>query len=265
MTGIMSAFWSMTINHPTDTDWVLVKMPRPDFIRVLIHTEEVGAEGTPHIQAWFKLQRQQRLSYVKKLFPRGHFKALTSDEYNLNSMLYAQKTDETTAGPSVIQCNPFPDPVQELLDVLREVRKWQQSKPDAPVFRDKPRETEHAYWNRLAGHIESIRVSQSPRLAKFYVSPLYAKVKATFLEALMTFLENEETDEGEDTHTTHTHTEENVSHHEDIDNETSLGEDVRRAEDEEDEGDSCCEGEEDESDSAGTGSECSEDGDCSDF
>ena len=74
-----TAFWGFTINNYTDTDVALVQQGYPDYMRELVYTFEKGEKtGTPHIQGWLKLQRQQRASFVSKLFPRAHFCAVNS-------------------------------------------------------------------------------------------------------------------------------------------------------------------------------------------
>jgi len=94
----ITTMWSMVINNPSANDYALVVRGYPDYVRELIWTREIGEEDTEHIQAYVKLQRSQRMSFIKKLFPRGHFKPITKDEYSLNTKEYAQKDDETTAG-----------------------------------------------------------------------------------------------------------------------------------------------------------------------
>ena len=88
----------MVINNPTENDYAIVLRGYPDHVRELVWTREVGEGGTEHIQAYVKLQRQQRMSFIKKLFPRGHFKPITRDEYAHNTIVYTQKDDATTAG-----------------------------------------------------------------------------------------------------------------------------------------------------------------------
>lgn len=101
MSDLTTAFWGMTINNYTESDLALVRSGYPDHMREIVYTLEEGEEGTPHIQAWIKLKRQQRLSFVKKLFPGAHFKALCSAEYQQNMKNYAQKLDPTARSPAV--------------------------------------------------------------------------------------------------------------------------------------------------------------------
>lgn len=118
MADLTTAFWGMTINNYTETDLALVQNGYPDHLRELVHTLEEGEDGTPHIQAWIKLKRQQRLSFLKKLFPRGHFKALCSAEYQQNTKAYAQKLDGTARGAAI---HRFNDPIHTIEGIVRKV------------------------------------------------------------------------------------------------------------------------------------------------
>lgn len=194
MTDITTAFWGMTINNYDDTDVALVQQGYPDYIRQLVWTYEEGEQGTPHIQGYIKLFRQQRLSYVKKLFPRGNFKALTSDEYKLNAQRYAQKQDDTSKGHSVINNNPFPDPIVELTSICQHI--WDN------VIDDEGYSLDWEHKEELLSMIkqeEFDRVVQKPTMAKFYVSATYKNVKKEFWLAVFLHVEKIDT-----THNTHT-------------------------------------------------------------
>lgn len=103
-------YWSMTWNNPDDTAFVLIRNPNSKYVRECVWTLEEGEQGTPHIQAWIRLQRNQTLAFVKKLYPGGHFKYIAKDEYNENTHTYAQKNDETTRGAHIITLNdPIPN------------------------------------------------------------------------------------------------------------------------------------------------------------
>ena len=92
-------YWSMTLNNPTDSEMVLIRNPNEKYIRQFVWTPEEGEEtGTPHIQGWLRLQRNQSLSFLKKLYPRAMFKGIEKDEYNENTHNYAQKNDGTERG-----------------------------------------------------------------------------------------------------------------------------------------------------------------------
>lgn len=216
-----TAFWGFTINNYTATDLALVQQGYPDHIRQIVYTLETGEEGTPHIQGYLKLYRQQRLSYVRKLFPRANFTAITSDHYKLNAQRYAQKLDETADSPAVITNNPFPDPIVELVSVLEEAFR----RPDMNVYyHDKPESWEAgqppmATLLQWLTDVEFDRVRRTPRLVKFYVSPMYRNVKKEYINPIKAHVFDLQKSEAH----THTHTQhvafepaEELSQHVDI-------------------------------------------------
>ena len=241
MSDITTAFWGMTINNYDDTDLALVRQGYPDYIRQIVYTLEEGESGTPHIQAYIKLFRQQRLSYVKKLFPRGNFKALCVDEYKLNAQRYAQKLDETAQSPAIINNNPFPDAVNELLAVIESAYQWYgEGKPWYNI----PRKD----WDHYL-HMEHMnRVQEKPHLAKFYISAQYKALIKEYFGSFVSHVfrkreaeEREKFKNSEHTHT-HTHGDEKFSHAEDItsedgedseESEGSVGEESEQGEDSE--------------------------------
>lgn len=236
MSDITTAFWGMTINNYDETDLALVQQGYPDHIRQIVYTLERGVEGTPHIQAFIKLFRQQRLSYVKKLFPRGSFKALTVDVYKLNAQRYAQKLDSTAESGAVISNNPFPDPVVELTSVVEAA--FENFGDGSPYYLVKDRE-----FNLMAILEERARVAEKPALAKFYVSSTYKNVKKEFWRSIAEHIDRAKKSSGNIGHThTHTHSDEKFSVAEGINNED--GEDDEERED----GSGSSEGEDDEED-----------------
>lgn len=195
-----TAFWQFTINNYTPTDLALVQQGYPDQVRQIVYTLEKGEEnGTPHIQGYLKLYRQQRDSFVRKLFPRARWFGITADDYKLNAQRYAQKLDATAESPAVITNNPFPDPVVELLSVIEEAFSSSETNThyhDRPDLWIKGQPT-HEQLLQWLTQVENSRVRRTPRLVRFYVSPTYRTVKRDFLDALKAHFF--------DTHT-HTHT-----------------------------------------------------------
>jgi len=251
---MMTAFWGMVINNYDETDLALVQQGYPDYIRQLVYTLEQGESGTPHIQAYIKLYRQQRLSYVKRLFPRGNFQALMAEDYKLNAQRYAQKLDVTARSPAVITNNPFPDPVTELTSVVEAAFKnFGDGSP--------PCGTRDSVFFHMAAQEERARVVEKPALAKFYVSATYKSIKRGFWRSIAQHIEerNALADRGgkyeklPDTHT-HTHSDELISRPEDI---TNIHAPQVRFQDPSDEEDGDCQesGEDDEGDLYDSGSE----------
>lgn len=158
-------YWSMTINNPDENDYVLVRNPNDRYIRQLVWTPEVGEEGTPHIQAWIRLQRNQTFSFMKKLFPRGHFKACSKDDYVENTNQYAQKNDETTAGKHTITLN---DPLVTIETIMKKV-----------IERVIQQTLEQKVYTELDEHrvrVQREMVREDYRNAKFFVSATYKQM-----------------------------------------------------------------------------------------
>lgn len=214
--GITTAFWSMTINNYDETDLALVQNGYPDYCREIVHTLEKGAEGTPHIQAWIKLQRQQRMSFVKKLFPRGHFKPLTSDVYVANTKAYAQKLDGTAMSAAV---HRFNDPLNTIEGtmrkvILRMIEEYGEEEPDMET---------HRRW------VEQDMVIEDYKIAKIFVSSTYKQMWKQFghqmYESVFRKKQEDAHEEmvrlrAEHTHT-HTHTDKTLSRRKSITDEAS--------------------------------------------
>jgi len=248
MTSMTTAFWGMVINNYDETDLALVQQGYPDYIRQIVYTLEEGESGTPHIQAYIKLYRQQRLSYMKRLFPRGNFRALMAEEYKLNAQRYAQKLDVTARSPAVITNNPFPDPVVELTSVIEAAFK--NFGDGSPYYKTSDRD-----FDRMAHMEECARVKEKPALAKFYVSATYKNVKKQFWRSIAEHIAHRDEISEKSVHThTHTHGEEIISRPEGITNIHATRVSFEDGEPQ-DEGELSEEGEDDEGDFDDSGSE----------
>lgn len=171
----LATCWAMTINNPDENDYVLVRNPNTEHIREIIWTPEDA--GTPHIQAFIKLMRQQRLSFVKKLFPKAHFTPITNDMYMVNSRNYASKDDETTRGPHTITCNPVvPDSVGFLTQLLGEY--VDDAEPDEDL-------DDSAKVSVYLEQAERYHIALKPYLCKLVLSPIYAKAKKLYWKEIL--------------------------------------------------------------------------------
>lgn len=190
----LATYWSMTINNPTEADGVLVRNPNEKYIRQLIWTPEVGEDGTPHVQAWLRLQRNQTMAFVKKLYPRAHLKPLTKEGYNENTHDYAQKDDETTAGHHVISMNdPLPGVDTILYRVLEEAYK--ESTIGNKGLIEWP-ETDMLITTRK---VEDRLVSERAGLEKLFISGTYDKMKRRFYRQIILRLNTTKQDADEHT------------------------------------------------------------------
>lgn len=185
-------YWSVTINNPDENDYVLVRNPNPKYIRELVWTPEVGGEKqTPHIQAWVRLQRNQSMSFLSKLYPRGHFKHCDKDVYNENCHQYAQKNDETTAGNHHITLNdPLPANDTLLYQVLQ--RSFERLIETNKDLRDHFN-YEGAYdviqricLKQLDTTLtERLMVTEKSGLEKIFCSPAYDRMKQKFWKEIL--------------------------------------------------------------------------------
>lgn len=195
-------YWSMTLNNPDENDWLIVKNPNEKYIRSLVWTREVGEEGTEHIQAWVRLQRNNSLHFMKKLYPRGHFRFIDRDEYNENTQQYAQKEDGTTAGKHHITLHdPLPASDTLLYKVLDAAFIWlceHDKKIQAEydelayrIFQDQPPLTLKMLDTPF---FEKQMVCEKAGLEKIFCSPAYEKMKATYWRQILFRLYKEKDD-----------------------------------------------------------------------
>jgi len=190
----------MVINNPEENDYAIITQGYPDYIRELVWTREVGKEGTEHIQAYVKLQRSQRMSFIKKLFPRGHFKACDRDEYNLNTKRYVQKNDDTTAGQHrQVYHDPIPAADTLLYSVVKKALGLNNSSIGWLVNGEFAlcARTAHANgefqmddedWKMLVSDITAVEadmVTEKAHLEKLLVSPTYSRIKKTWLREIV--------------------------------------------------------------------------------
>jgi len=193
MSTTMSTCWGFVINNPDDNDRQIVRNPPEQHVKQIVFTPEVGGTGTPHIQGWLKLHRQQRLSFVKRLLPRANFVPLTNDLYNLNARAYSLKEDETTAGNHMITTTEImPDPINFLTRVLDDwlEHHWE-CLTDHTLRRhaqiDAMEEKLYSQSNcfRFLDNRERELIEEKPYICKLVLSPLYNKAKKFYWKQIL--------------------------------------------------------------------------------
>jgi len=185
-------YWSVTINNPDENDYLIVRNPNSKYIREMVWTPEVGGEeGTPHIQGWVRLQRNQSQAFMKKLYPRAHLKPCRKDDYNENCFRYAQKNDETTAGNHHIVLNdPLPASDTILYQVLERSWDWL-VETDKNIADFLMHEGVYDVIQRLnlkqlrTDATERIMISEKSGLEKIFVSPVYEKMKSKYWREIL--------------------------------------------------------------------------------
>lgn len=235
------------MNNYDERDLTIFQNGYPDYCRHIVYTLEMGEAGTPHIQAWVRLQRQQRMSFLKKLFPGGHFKPLTSDEYIHNTKLYAQKKDGTTMSAST---HLFNDPLHTLESVVKQIGIKMNTQYDSMSSKGAD-----VSLMSLRRDVEKDMVATDYRYAKVMVSSTYKAMWKEFGPEILMNIVN--------THT-HTHTDERLARRDSITDVHSEPEGQESDGDSERDGDSVTEGEgeEDAPDTEGSVFESCEEDDC---
>lgn len=71
MTRVMCRGWCWTINNPTPADLVDVERLAEDAVYVT-YGDEVGEEGTPHLQGYCWYKNSVDFTRIKRLLPRAH-------------------------------------------------------------------------------------------------------------------------------------------------------------------------------------------------
>lgn len=70
----MARHWCFTINNYESTDlW------NEEVYEYMVVGEEVGEEGTPHLQGYVYLKKRKELSAMKKLLPRSHLEVMKTN------------------------------------------------------------------------------------------------------------------------------------------------------------------------------------------
>lgn len=110
-------YWSFTWNnHDLEEFETILCQKFKNFCDRWVCQEEIGKNGTPHIQGTFKLKgRGLRFSQLKKMFPCWHLEKTRNIEA---SFQYCQK-DDTSSGKLWI----FPEP-EKPLKCIEELKPW---------------------------------------------------------------------------------------------------------------------------------------------
>jgi len=193
-------YWSLTLNNPTEADMVIVRNPNDKYVRKFVWTPEQGEDGTPHIQGWLRLQRNQTLTFVKKLYPRAHLKPLKKDEYNENTHRYAQKDDATTRGVHTLTMN---DPMPSVESVIEAIMLRMMTTPDTPLYLNKQNPTRHsvddsAFSKQERRWVEEeMVIEKGTSYAKLFVSPVYGRIWDEFARQIYLHLRDKQCPESD--------------------------------------------------------------------
>lgn len=212
---VMSAFWEITLNNPTASERILIERGYEEHMRELIWTMEEGENGTPHIQAFCKLHRQHRKSFMIKLFPRADLRLLASDEYVFNVRRYAQKQDHTARGPSRHLFNALPPTIESTIKLV--VKRMYDEHSDFMIeitSRSYVPDALRERFNTLRLIEERELVEGNLALARIFISAQYEKMWDRFGVSLVNAVDRQSENEDRNstisdaasTISTHTHT-----------------------------------------------------------
>lgn len=90
----MDRFWCFTWNN---YDGIVVPEDFGKWFRYVIYQEEVGENGTPHLQGYIEFKRQMRLSALKKMLPTAHWEPRRGTQEE--AITYCTKVETRVAGP----------------------------------------------------------------------------------------------------------------------------------------------------------------------
>jgi hypothetical protein len=89
--------WQIVINNPTDEDRALCGNA-PGFVKEFLFQDEVGDNGTLHVNGALKTKYSTQFKAIKKWLPRAHISKATSAEHASNILKYAHKTETSVEG-----------------------------------------------------------------------------------------------------------------------------------------------------------------------
>lgn len=92
-----SRFWIFTFNN---YDGIVTAEDFGKYFRYCCFQEELGENGTPHLQGYLELTRGVRLAAVKKMLPQAHWEIRRGTQEE--AIAYVTKEDTRMAGPYAI-------------------------------------------------------------------------------------------------------------------------------------------------------------------
>jgi len=90
-TSVRSRGWCFTINNPTDEDHASIQKLVEDAQYVIVGNE-VGSEGTPHLQGYCFYKNTTRFSRIKDILPRAHIEKQKGN--NIAAIDYCKKDED---------------------------------------------------------------------------------------------------------------------------------------------------------------------------
>lgn len=95
--SVSGTVWSITINNPSEEDRRLLK-ECPGWVKETVYQDEVGTEGTLHIQGMIKAKYTIKFNAIKQWLPRAHIEKARNAQALMN---YVKKTETAVEGTQV--------------------------------------------------------------------------------------------------------------------------------------------------------------------
>lgn len=138
----------------------------PSFVKKVMYQDEVGAEGTLHIQGAVQTA-QTRFSAIKKWLPRAHIEVARNPQALLN---YVAKED--TAVPHTQVCVQadylsMDTALKEIAKYKLDWREWIQSKSDTYLAKMK----EHAFEKQEYWQAVNLILAERPKAVGLFTNP----------------------------------------------------------------------------------------------
>lgn len=135
-----ASWWSITINNPEESDREALKNP-PTFVKLVKCQDEVGANGTLHIQGAINTT-QVRFAQIKKWLERAHIEVARDKSALLK---YVSKADTAVEGTQFQSKSEFLTTAK----ALRKLARYY-SKPDDEYISEFPTDyVKRAYWRAV--------------------------------------------------------------------------------------------------------------------
>lgn len=110
-----ASWWSVVINNPEQTDrQTLEKDNWPSFVKAVKYQEEIGQNGTPHLQIAVNTT-QIRFSALKDWLKRAHIKPATTKAHIDNLKQYVHKSETSVEGTQVDETKEYLTQKQALM------------------------------------------------------------------------------------------------------------------------------------------------------
>lgn len=205
-TTIRASCWSFTINNPIDSDFQSLQKTRcPGFVKEIHYQEEIGENGTPHIQGC-ALTTQVRGSAMKDWLPRAHLEVARKKQALLD---YVKKPETAVPGTQVVVQADYLAMDMALKEIAKyemDWADWFKSATSDKRVKDKAFEKEE-FWNAvkqiLLERPQAVGLFTNPQLERAWINTrsvwieLLEKDRQTDRQSLENKISGESINEGE--------------------------------------------------------------------